>query len=64
MEGSRPPLEASIQQTRGSRSVSLHADSSVKTNELVIVFTMPKTWRSDSVWTDEKAPRLRMNTEE
>ena len=41
MVGLCPALDASIQQTPGSRSVSLHADNSVKTDELVIVFTMP-----------------------
>ena len=40
LEGSRSLLEEIVQQTTGSRLVSLHTDISVKTSERIIVFTL------------------------
>jgi len=40
LEGSRPLLEAIVEDGTGSRVVSLHTDISVKTGERIIVFTL------------------------
>lgn len=40
LEGSRPLLEAVVQEKTGSQVVSLHTDVSVKTGERVIVFSL------------------------
>jgi uncharacterized protein YbcI len=40
LEGSRPLLEAIVQEKTGSRVLSLHTDISAKTGERIIVFTL------------------------
>ena len=40
LEGSRPLLEAIVQERTGCQVVSLHTDISVKTDERMIVFTL------------------------
>ena len=40
LEGSRPLLEAIVQEKTGSQVMSLHTDISAKTGERVIVFTL------------------------
>lgn len=40
LEGSRPLLEAIVEERTGSQVVSLHTDISAKTGERIIVFTL------------------------
>jgi len=40
LEGSRPLLEAIVQEKTGSQVVSLHTDISAKTGERIIIFTL------------------------
>jgi uncharacterized protein YbcI len=57
LEGSRPLLEAIIQQTTGSRLVSLHTDISIKTSERVIIFTLTQNLEERFGWASGRKAR-------
>ena len=57
LEGSRPLLEEIVQQTTGSRVVSLHTDISVKTSERVIIFTLTQNLEERFGWASGRKAR-------
>ncbi|MCX7707272.1 MAG: DUF2294 domain-containing protein [Anaerolineae bacterium] len=50
LEGARSLLEQIVEQTTGSRVISLHTDISVKTGERVIVFTLAHNLEERFSW--------------
>lgn len=46
LKGSRPLLEAIVEEKTGSQVVSLHTDISAKTGERIIVFTLAENLRT------------------
>lgn len=50
LEGSRPILEAIVQEKTGCQVVSLHTDISVKTGERIIVFTLAEKLEARLEW--------------